>query len=346
MSDNESPYFVILDTNIWVTERLLQSSLGSAVLYAVAADGASIVLPEIVEMEVNKVLEQQAEKAVADFRKNADFLRQISGHQKVLHSLPTSKAISDGIARRWKELSGVLIRAPFTIEQARSSLIRILNHLPPSGENNEQFRDCCIWASAVELSESRVVHLVTRDNSFYSGRDFRQNMTGVLKKELEALGRTVRLYSSVGEFIEAVSHEKLEELEKKVICDEIVRSVTPLAQELAIGRVNKHAYTQYELGEAVRLEIKGYATPRPSLVAVEFEVSFNLRLFDKEDGERQVNTILTLDGSCSYDPSKQETSDVVVKSWVHRPKGKEGRFWSESMSGPALRDQFEQTRFV
>ena len=29
-----APYYVLLDANVWVAERLLQSSIGSALLYA------------------------------------------------------------------------------------------------------------------------------------------------------------------------------------------------------------------------------------------------------------------------------------------------------------------------
>lgn len=37
----EAPYSVILDANIWVAERLLQTSIGSAVLYALTFARAS-----------------------------------------------------------------------------------------------------------------------------------------------------------------------------------------------------------------------------------------------------------------------------------------------------------------
>ena len=43
------PFFVLLDANIWVAERLLQSSIGSALLYALTGANASILLPEVVE---------------------------------------------------------------------------------------------------------------------------------------------------------------------------------------------------------------------------------------------------------------------------------------------------------
>jgi hypothetical protein len=47
----DPPYFLLLDANVWVTERLLRSSIGSALLYAVTGAGALIGLPEIVETE-------------------------------------------------------------------------------------------------------------------------------------------------------------------------------------------------------------------------------------------------------------------------------------------------------
>ena len=76
-----TPYCLVLDTNIWVSERLLQSFVGSAVLYAVAESQSCVGLPEIVEMEVNRVLQEEGKKAAADLRKNVTLLRQLSGHQ-------------------------------------------------------------------------------------------------------------------------------------------------------------------------------------------------------------------------------------------------------------------------
>ena len=60
-----APYYVLLDTNVWVAERLLQSSIGSALLYALACTKSSILLPEVVELEIAHVLPDLAEQAVA-----------------------------------------------------------------------------------------------------------------------------------------------------------------------------------------------------------------------------------------------------------------------------------------
>jgi hypothetical protein len=85
-------YFVVVDSNVWVAERLLQTSIGGAFLYALASGGAFIGLPQVVEMEVNRILEDQGEKAVADLRKGFALLRQLSGHQMV-QTAPSAEAI-------------------------------------------------------------------------------------------------------------------------------------------------------------------------------------------------------------------------------------------------------------
>src|ERR1700722_573173 len=113
MGSGDIPFCVILDANVWVAERLLQSSIGSAVLYALTSTGASLGLPETVELEVNTVLVAEAEKAVEGLRKSARLLRQLSG-QKTLHQAPTAERIQEGIARRWAELGGLLEKTPFS----------------------------------------------------------------------------------------------------------------------------------------------------------------------------------------------------------------------------------------
>jgi hypothetical protein len=146
-----APYYVLLDTNVWVAERLLQSSIGSAFLYALTRTKSSILLPEVVELEIARVLPDLAEQAVSRIRGELSLLRQLSGHDKLRVTAPSALAIREGIEERWGQLSGSLIRIPFTHDQAKSALQRVINKAPPSGQNNEQFRDCasgtllCRW---------------------------------------------------------------------------------------------------------------------------------------------------------------------------------------------------------
>jgi PIN domain-containing protein len=187
-----SDYYVILDTNVWVTERLLQSNVGSALLHALTETNARIGVPEVVETEVKNVLLDLADGAVAAITKNNSLLQQLSG-QKLTYMAPTASAIKEGIEGRWKQLEGALTRIPFTFEQAKAALDRVMKKLPPSGPNNEQFRDCCIWETALSLASERTVHLITKDSAFYQGRTSSNGLASVLTQELANLRRDVRI---------------------------------------------------------------------------------------------------------------------------------------------------------
>lgn len=62
VSDAKSHFFVIADANIWVSEHLFQSTIGSAFLYAISSSGSKILLPEIVELQIGTVFPELAEQ--------------------------------------------------------------------------------------------------------------------------------------------------------------------------------------------------------------------------------------------------------------------------------------------
>jgi hypothetical protein len=128
------PYYVLLDTNIWVTERLLQSAIGAAFLYSVTRARSSILLPEVVELEVAQVLPNMAEAGVGVIKRELSLLEQLSGHNLRMGSLPSALAIQEGIQERWKQLGGLLVRVGFSHDQAKSALLRVIRRAPPSGK--------------------------------------------------------------------------------------------------------------------------------------------------------------------------------------------------------------------
>src|SRR6266480_3535819 len=131
MSDG-APYYVVIDTNLWIKERLLQSSVTGA--------KSSILLPEVVELEIAWVLSELAEQAVGRIKSDLSLLRQLSGQDATV-AAPSALAIEEGIRERWKQLGGLLVRVPFTLDQAKPALRRVIRKMPPSGSNNEQFCD-------------------------------------------------------------------------------------------------------------------------------------------------------------------------------------------------------------
>ncbi|MGV7219222.1 hypothetical protein, partial [Bradyrhizobium sp. UFLA05-112] len=180
-------------------------------------------------------------------------------------------------------------------------------------------------------------------------QNFARNTTVML----ETAGRDVRLHRTIQAFLAAVSQNEITILEKDRICDAIVEIVTPKAQEIAAERTSRESghlgtIKRFELSDAKTVTIKGYATPKQSIVAVTFEVSFDLMLFrSDESGEQQVDTSLSLEGSCSYNPASRDTSDLLVSTWHHSLKGHTGTSWSmHSAPGSAFERQLKETRYI
>ncbi len=303
----QPPYYVLLDANVWVAERLLQSSIGSALLYAISEADTHIVLPEVVELEVNGVLAAAAESAVGNIERDAALLRQLSG-QRLSYAAPTPLAVSNGIAERWKQLEGTLRRVPFRHKHAKAALNRVLAKLPPSGPNNEQFRDSCIWEVVREVAKERSVNLVTGDVMFYEGRDRAAGLAAALRKETSEAGCIVSIYPTVRELL--VTLKPPATLDQEAVSSAIVEAVTPSASEIATKS------KRFQLGKLIRTQINGYATPRPSVIAVSFEVSFELEYI--EQGVEGENASQTVVGICAYNPKRREVFEIEVREWTQR----------------------------
>jgi hypothetical protein len=340
MSDRES-YCLLLDANIWVAERLLQSSMGSAALYTIMGANSCIGLPEVVEREVNAVLKALAEKAVNSIGKESRLLSHLSGHR--LHYMaPTALAISEGIEARWKELGGATKKVAFTFDHANSALDRIINKTSPTGENNEQFRDCCIWEVALELAAGGTVHLVSNDQGFYESRDRSRGMAASLRQEALARNADIRLHTSLRECLGVIESPD-SRLDEAAIADSIVEAITPQARERLASR------SYFELGRLVRKKIRGYATPRPSLIAVSFEVLFEMiTLVQDQDNEQREIGSFTLGGVCSYDPILKVVSDIEVLETSESVERPGQPYYGSFTMQPSERSQFspERSRIV
>lgn len=303
-------YYLVLDSNIWVSERMLYSTLGSAALHVLTRGGGVIALPEIVSIEVDRVLIEQSAKAIDSVQKSTHFLRQLSGHVMSIMA-PSEAAIRAGIEKRWKELSGILKPVPFTIDHARSALLRIIEKSPPCGPNNEQFRDCCIWQSAIDLAAECPVHLVTNDHAFYEGGN-RSTLASALMAEIAKEGRKLSIHPNLSAFLASMDASAAT-IDERTIAEAIVAAVTPKAREIA-GEGRKGG--EFELGAVRKPRIIGYATPKPSIVAVSFSVTFDIsRIQTDGDGERQILGRLSVGGTCSYDPKSGEITDVEIRDW-------------------------------
>jgi hypothetical protein len=330
MSEKYS-FGVILDANVWVSERLLKSTIGSATLFAISQGGGFIGLPEIVELEAEKILVAQAEKAVEDIRKDIQLLNQLSGTSIALIA-PDPKAIKKGICERWQQLEGILKRVPFTHEHAKSALLRVIDRLPPCGENNEQFRDSCIWEVALELAIDCPVHLITNDSAFYESRNRSRGLATQLLAEVKERNLDVLIHITLGDFLTSMK-ATVARLDKAALAAKIGEAVTPIARDFVAEKGKG-----FELGRRISSRIKGFATPKPAIFAVSFVTSFEMTYVKAtKSGEDREDATLTLEGTCSYSQTSDEVSEIKIETWGMTSegggKGEWGRYYGPMERG-------------
>jgi hypothetical protein len=329
------PFCVILDSNVWVTERLLQTTIGSAALFAVSAGQALFAVPEIVELEVENILIQFGEKAVDDIRKSIALLKHLSGNQMMSFIAPNREAVQKGMRARWAQLDGVIQRVAFTHDHARSALRRIITKSPPSGDNNEQFRDCCIWEATLEVAEGGPVHLITNDAAFYEGRDRGRGLAQQLEDEVRDKKLEVNIYSKIQDFL-SLKKEFIAILDTDALAAKIMKAVIPAAREIATQ--NDKGRNTFVLGQPSPPRIQGFATPKPTVFAVSFEIIFPLKNMAPERDD----ATLVLEGTCSYVQNQDEVAEIEINTWTMGTAGSNTNFghWSTGWHRPERLGEF------
>jgi PIN domain len=187
------PTLVLPDSNILRTERFFSSTNGAALLQLLNRSGAKILLPEVIEIEVIPVLVSLYAAELKKAKSRISSLEALLGSD-LGTKFPTEADFQRAIRKSMTGLEGFIVRAPFTLEIARSALIRVVEKRPPSGSNNEQFRDCCIWQHCLEYGQKNTVHLISADGDFTKKKD-------ALMSEAKSQGADIRLHATVGEFL-------------------------------------------------------------------------------------------------------------------------------------------------
>jgi hypothetical protein len=133
---NKRPFLVVLDTNVFVSNNLLQTVAGSALVDLVVRGKGRILLPEVIELELKNVL---GERLADNAKKAAGLVRGLEAILKrdLSFKAPDATELGTAIDKRLSELGQIILRAPFTLEIARAALMRVIEGRPPSGSNNE-----------------------------------------------------------------------------------------------------------------------------------------------------------------------------------------------------------------
>ena len=124
-------------------------------------------------------------------------------------------------------------------------------------------------------------------------------------------------------------------------CQSPSRAIMDQARDIATAGEAMRGGVTFELGKARRLKISGYATPKPSLVAISFEASFDLeRTIVEDQAEARDQATMTLKGVCSYDPTTNELSEIEIREWSKNLKSSSGGSATMSPDKMALDRQY------
>ena len=122
---------VVFDTNVWISDLALTSNVGSAVRFYLREHKARIGLPEVVKLETEVRLRTILNEHIQEIQSSHRQLLAVFGRLKEV-VLPTTEEVEALISRVFSSLGVEIEEIPFTLDSAKTSLIRTVKKVPPS----------------------------------------------------------------------------------------------------------------------------------------------------------------------------------------------------------------------
>jgi hypothetical protein len=278
---------VVLDTNVWISELALNSSRGAAVRFYLKRTGAVLVIPEVIRLEIEhnlkSTLSDLADRAAASHRQ----LLSVFGNLKEV-VLPTDDEIDTKVEEIVASMDVPTREVEFTMDVARSALIRVIDKKPPS-DKSQQFKDCVIWARCIKLLEEDDVCLVTQDKGFYKGRDYSQGLAPSLQRETAVAGHLLTIMQDVALLLDVMRSDVHIE-EKRLVEDYMAKFSSSMEAMLD--------WAGFECEGPPQVHAKLYATENASRLYIEFDIQYSCADLTEEG---RADASLRLPGDGIYD---------------------------------------------
>ena len=278
--------FVVLDSNIWISELGLNTAKGAAVRFYFRNRGATVVLPEVIKLETERHLKSELTKYVAELGKNHRQLLSVFGKLKEL-ALPDEAAIEEKVVSIFKECKIKLLELPLTLESARSSFLKAIDKIPPS-DKDQQFKDGVIWAECVKLLEQGDVYLVSNDKAFYKGRHYEGGLAEALVQETKGSKYSVYIFPKISTLLETIKTEV--KIDEKALVNQFWDN----SRDSIEGILDRNSFAA--TGDP-RVSVQLFATEDPNRLYAEFSISYQCEDLTTDD---RPCGILNLKGDCTY----------------------------------------------
>lgn len=240
-----------------------------------------------VEKQIVNLGQQTNDKIEAGLRAVASLI----GHREPF-AVPPIDDYRRAVIGRWRELDPMIVRMPFTLEHAKSALQRVMAELPPNGPKNQQFKDSAIWQAVLDLAQKYTTYLVSADTGYFKDKEHRRGLHDSLQTECQRLGVDVHLHDKLDTLLDT-----LRPTTPKLDYDAIAAAIR---NTIEVAEYNAAAGRGYELGEAIKSNVKAYITEQVHELAVSFEITYRLFPTHPDVAMAQDATMLVT-GTCSYD---------------------------------------------
>lgn len=289
---------VVFDTNIWLKELALNSTLGAAVRFFLRHRNAQLALPEVVRLEVERNFRKRLDDFVESVRKNHRQLLAVFGKLKEV-VLPDDETIQGKVSEIFSGLGIDLLDVSFSLESAKSSFMKTIEKLPPS-DQNQQFKDGVLWADCVKLLQRDEVMLVTGDLAFFHNRKSENGLAKNLIAEIEGQPHNLKLFPSISDL--------LTDIKTEVIVDDdlLINSFMQKHGKMVDDMLEKNGF-RLEAPPIVKKAL--FATEDPIVLYIDF--SIDMPCADLSDNQR-TNAVLHLEGTGSYNVEDIKYNDVRI----------------------------------
>lgn len=312
---DQGNYCVVLDTNIWRSELLLRTPLGAALLFAVHQSKAQIGLPEVVEKEVFRQIVKLGGEASESIKKHLRIIEVLIGFRPD-YTPPDESKFTEAVKNRLDEIKHIVNRVPLTLDHARLAMEMVIAGLPPSSNNNEEFRDSLVWQAVIELSKTQFVHFVTSDKGFFRERDVKLGLAINIREDIRANNNNIYVHADLRSCVSTLQ-KNVSGPNKNIIAREIS---TLLATELE----KSVQAEECKLEGLEEHEVKFYLTESSNLLAVDFALTYNLESVAIDEDANRTECRLRVSGSGFYNVGTNSISDVRIGieefSWLDENK--------------------------
>lgn len=292
---------VVLDSNIWISESLLRTPRGAALLYSLRQLDGRVAFNTVIKKEVTRnIIEKRYNKAVRNVKSGLRSIQIISGERPEIE-IPSEEEIEDNILGRFDEISDYLEFCNLSIDDYESATDRIIYKKPPS-KNGEEFRDSLIWEMTLEMGIENDIHIVTKDSDFCQNKNPNKGLNKELESEFSELAGDIKHHKNISEFL-SYMEEDIEHPDKEYIARIIKEYSQDRLQEESEDK-------QFVLGDFQEYSIDIYLTEEDSTLSVDFALNYDAFDITDSEGNEIEEATFVAKGSCSYNLDEESADDI------------------------------------